>query len=68
MPQPQLLPFADEGSTNVLSHLLGFACGTIAGALVTTQRGARVLRATPAWTAVGIALLPLAAWVVALRP
>jgi membrane associated rhomboid family serine protease len=68
LPQPEVLPFADEGSTNVLSHLLGFACGAIAGILVTTQRGVRVLRATPVWIAVSIGLLPLVAWALALRP
>src|SRR5690606_39813898 len=27
MPAPDLMPFDDGGSTNVLAHLLGFVCG-----------------------------------------
>jgi hypothetical protein len=40
-----------EGSTNVLAHLLGFACGVIAGALAASARGAQLLRAMPTWLA-----------------
>jgi membrane associated rhomboid family serine protease len=67
LPHREVLPFADEGSTNVVSHLLGFACGVLAGVLVTTQPGERLLRMLPAWSAVVLTVVPLVlAWVLAL--
>jgi rhomboid protease GluP len=66
MPQPQLLPFEEPGSTNVLSHLLGFVCGVAMGALSASARGGRVLVAVPGWLAVSGTLGSLAlAWLLA---
>jgi membrane associated rhomboid family serine protease len=67
LPQPDLLPFEDPGSTNVLSHLLGFLCGVVFGALGASTRGARLLQALPAWVAVILTLgITVAAWGIAL--
>jgi rhomboid protease GluP len=63
MPQPLGLPFEDQGVTNVLSHLLGFLCGVLVGALAATGRGARIVAAMPALAAILLTLMPLAlAW------
>jgi rhomboid protease GluP len=54
--------------TNVLSHALGFAFGVLAGVLVATNRGGRLLAALPAWLAAVLAVGPvLAAWALALH-
>lgn len=67
MPQREVFPLEDDGITNVVSHLLGFVFGVLAGALVTTQPGARLLRAIPAWGATAATLFPLLlAWALAL--
>ena len=67
MPKPDLLPFEDPGATNVLSHLLGFLCGVVFGALGASTRGGRLLQALPAGVAVFLALgIPAAAWGIAL--
>lgn len=59
MPQPQLLPFEEPVSTNVLSHLLGFLCGVGAGAIAAGVRGARMLAALPGWVVVTATVVPL---------
>jgi membrane associated rhomboid family serine protease len=67
LPQRELFPLADDGTTNVVSHLLGFVFGVLAGAVVTTQPGARLLQAIPAWGAIAASVLPLVlAWGLAL--
>jgi rhomboid protease GluP len=67
LPQPQLLPFDDGGTTNVLSHLLGFLCGVVAGAMGASARGKHLLERTPAWLVVGSSLGSLMlAWVLAM--
>lgn len=69
MPMPEALPFADEGSTNVLAHLLGFVCGAITGGWAASSRGRQLLDALPAALAVALTLVPvLLAWMLALRP
>lgn len=62
MPAPDPFALENEGSTNVLAHLLGFGCGVIAGAVAASTRGARVIAAMPTWLAAAIppALLAIA--------
>ena len=57
LPAPDLLPFEESGSTNVLAHLLGFACGVAMGALAASARGKQWVHAVPHWLA---ACVPLA--------
>lgn len=69
MPMPESLPFANDSSTNVLSHLLGFLCGVLAGAVATSGRGKRLLAALPHRLAIALSLGPiLLAWVLAQWP
>jgi len=66
LPQPQLLPFEEPVSTNVLSHLLGFLCGVGLGAVAAGVRGSRMLAALPTWVAVMLTVAPLLlAWLFA---
>lgn len=68
MPQPDPWPFEDQASTNVLSHLLGFACGALVGALAAVRRGRRLVEAVPGWLAVSLSTGPLAlAWSLAIN-
>lgn len=61
--QPFVQP---SGQTNVLSHALGFITGALAGVLVATERGNRLLRNMPAWLAVSAATAPVVvAWTIA---
>ncbi len=62
LPAPDLLPFDDGGSTNVLAHLLGFVCGALTGAMAAAPRGALLIERIPAWIA---AAVPPAALLVA---
>lgn len=67
MPLPEMLPFEQEGVTNVLSHLLGFIGGVLVAVAAVSGRGARLLAAIPQWLAVACALALLAvAWTMAM--
>lgn len=68
MPLQEYPGFADPTSTNVLSHLLGFLCGIVAGALATAPRGMRMLQSMPTWLAAAISpVVLLLAWTLAQR-
>lgn len=68
MPRPEALPFEDSGVTNVLSHLLGFCCGVLMGALAASTRGARIVAALPRWAAVLLTVVPLSlAWMMVIN-
>ena len=47
---------AGNDHTNVLSHLLGFTTGALAGVAVATERGGRWLAKIPTWTAAVVAV------------
>jgi rhomboid protease GluP len=69
MPAPDPFLLEDAGSTNVLSHLLGFGCGVVAGAVAASARGARAIRSLPTWLAAAIPPVVLAiAWGLAQQP
>ncbi len=66
MPAPDLLAFEPRGSTNVLAHLLGFACGAVTGVVAASERGRRLIGQVPVWLAASTPLvLLLTAWVLA---
>lgn len=66
MPAPDLLAFEDSGSTNVLAHLLGFACGVLAGVIAAAPRGMLFIAFIPARLAATLIPAALAlAWVLA---
>jgi membrane associated rhomboid family serine protease len=69
MPLPESLPFGNDSSTNVLSHLLGFVGGVLAGAVAASERGKRLLAALPDRLVIALSLGPiLLAWVLAQWP
>src|SRR5690606_2600554 len=51
MPLTDVMAMQDGGSTNVLAHLLGCACGVATGAWAASARGARIIDLVPAWLA-----------------
>jgi len=66
LPAPDLMPFDDGGSTNVLAHLLGFVCGAVTGVMAAAPRGAQTIERVPAWLAASIPPVVLAvAWMLA---
>lgn len=66
MPAPDLLAFQDNSSTNVLAHLLGFACGVLAGVVAAAPRGMLLIAAIPGWLAAVFTPAALAlAWLLA---
>jgi membrane associated rhomboid family serine protease len=63
MPAPDPFAVQEEGATNVLAHLLGFACGVVVGAVVASARGAQRIATVPVWLAAAIPPAALAvAW------
>lgn len=66
MPITDVLAMQEPGSTNVLSHLLGFICGAAAGALAAAPRGAQLLARVPGWAAAGLSFVAIAlSWTLA---